>query len=46
MFANMKSEFVNHWLPNYELKSGKNENNAMERVRKHIWAYRIKKIAG
>jgi len=40
IFANMKSEFVNHWLPHYELKSGENVNDAMERVRKHIWAYR------
>ena len=40
MFANMKSEFVNHWLPHYKLKSGENENDAMERVRKHIWVHR------
>jgi len=50
IFANMKSEFVNHWLPHYELKSGENVNDAMERVRKHIWTYMvnraIKRITG
>ena len=50
MFANMKSEFVTHWLPNYKLKSDENKDHATEQVRKHIWVYRanraMKKIAG
>ena len=40
MFANVKSEFVNHWLPYYELKNGENENYATKRFRKHIRVYR------
>ena len=29
MFANMKSEFVNYWLINYELKSDENKMKMM-----------------
>ena len=36
----IKSEIVNHWLPHFEIKSGENVDDAMERVRMHVWAFR------
>ena len=40
--ANLKSEFRNYWIPNYEVKSGENDTSdePLFRVLKHVWAYR------
>ena len=36
----IKSEFINHWLPNFKYETGDNLTDALETVRKHVWAYR------
>ena len=39
-FTCLKSELVNHWLPHFEMKSGEDLDDAIERVRTHAWAFR------
>ena len=36
----IKSEIMNHWLPHFEIKSCEQVDDAVERVRIHVWAYR------
>ena len=31
---------MNHWLPHFEIKSGEDVDDAVERVHMHVWAYR------
>ena len=45
-FKNIKSEFLNHWCPHLKiLPSGDNnqKDDAFEKVRMHVWAYRRNK---
>ena len=39
-FTCLKSELINHWLPHFEMKSGEDLDDAIERVRTHAWAFR------
>ena len=39
-YVYIKSEIMNHWLPHFEMKSGESLDDAIERVRMHVWAYR------
>lgn len=42
-YKNLKSEFINHWQPHYTMTSGMNEDDALENVRRHVWAFRKNK---
>ena len=43
IFKNIKSKMINHWLPHFEIKSGEDLDDAIERVRCHVFAYRANK---
>ena len=39
-FQAIKSEFINHWIPHFEYKSGDNLRDTLEVMRKHVWEHR------
>lgn len=43
MYKNIKSEFTNHWKPYDKMTSGENDDDALENVRRNVWAYRANK---
>ena len=42
-FCCLKSELINHWLPHFQIASGWDIDDAVERVRMHAWAWRANK---